>query len=166
MPRTYIGTATNLLGTLGVTVLDATGAVITARSTAAVSQPVGGSYEYQCADHARNASETIGYRWDEGNAPSTITEWVAPQLVHVPAGWIMWGNTSAGMSITTDDHGNILVGVLITAYLQSDVNHTTPINSTNSGVGGVWSLPLPAGLYDLVFQLPGQTSVTVKVTVA
>ena len=76
--RTYSGTATNLLGTLGVTVLDSTGAVIVARSTAAVTQPVTGSYEYQTPDHARNATEVIGYRWDEGSAATTVTDWVAP----------------------------------------------------------------------------------------
>lgn len=76
--RTYSGSATNLLGTVGVTILAADNTVIVARSTASVTQPVTGSYEYQCPEHARNATEMIGYRWDEGTPASTATDWNPP----------------------------------------------------------------------------------------
>lgn len=110
--RAYIGTATNLLGTLGVTVLDATGAVIVARSTAAVTQPVSGSYEYQTPDHARNAAETIGYRWDEGSAAaSTVTDWISPTGIvgSSPCTLTITSGTSAiagaTVSVSTDAAG-------------------------------------------------------------
>lgn len=127
------------------------------------------------ADFYAAANNTILASAVHGNAalkglidgkPSLLQMEASSKLSHLPTSWIMWGSTSPGMSITTGTHGDILVGVLIDAFYQTDTGHTTPINSTTSAAGGVWSLPLPAGAYDLVFQYPGQTSVTVKVTVA
>lgn len=128
--RPFSGSATNLLGTVGVTILDSTGGVIVARSTASVTQPVAGSYEYECPEHARNATEMIGYRWDEGTPASTATDWNPPMA---------YGDSTSSKTLVyrvlLDRLGDGIpdvpnVGVAgVTCILTSDIGGTVQIGS-------------------------------------
>lgn len=72
----YIGTATNLLGVVRCAILDSSGAVLVAATSAGITQPVSGSYEYSIPSYS--TTQKIGYRWDEGTAATTVTDWVDP----------------------------------------------------------------------------------------
>jgi len=94
----------------------------------------------------------------------------SPKLSHTPTGWVLVTHATVGQSRCTDQSANPLGGVVITAYLETDIERYNPLNDSASsnvvGHVGEWGILVPpGGIRDLVFVSPNQTSVTTKVTV-